>query len=142
MAVESACPVISPLKATTPEHASAALRWFETMRQKDQWDLRLDEQLQLLGGIKKRTFQSWTKKALVGEPVELSRDTMERFSLLLGIYKAFQIIAPADRPEVGRQWFNTANDHPLFVGHSPKSLLIELGTVEALYAVRRYLDAA
>lgn len=142
MGAEVAIQAPSPLKATTPEHASAALRWFDTMRRDDEWGLSLDEQIQLLGGVKKRTFQEWKKKALADEPVELSRDTMERFSLLLGIYKAFKIIAPSDRMEIGKQWFNTPNQNPLFAGLSPKEFLITIGTVEALYAVRRYLDAA
>ncbi len=142
MSTDAMYQTLSPLKATTPAHASAALRWFDTMRRDEEWGLSLDEQIQLLGGIKKRTFQEWKKKALADEPVELSRDTMERFSLLLGIYKALKIVAPSDRMDIGKQWFNTPNQNSLFAGLSPKEFLITIGTVEALYAVRRYLAAA
>lgn len=142
MTVSLAQPIPSPLKGVTPDHAGAALRWFDTMREKDQWGLSTDEQIQLLGGVSKRTYQDWKKKALANQPVELSRDLMERFSLLLGIHKALKIIAPGGRPEVGVQWFNSPNSNALFNGLSPKEFAIQVGTMEALYAIRRYLDAA
>lgn len=128
--------------AFTPAHAAAALRWFDTMRRPDEWDLTIDEQIELLGGIKKRTFQAWKGQALQGEEVELSRDTMERLSLLLGIYKGLKIIAPASRPNVGKQWFNTPNSDRPFNGQSPKEYLLTMGSMDSLYAVRRYFDAA
>jgi hypothetical protein len=128
--------------AYSPQHAAAALRWFDSMRQSDEWGLTIDEQIQLLGGVKKRTYQDWKKKALEGETVELSRDTLERLSLLLGIYKALKIIAPTDRMDVAKRWFNTPNQNALFAGLSPKAFLLEVGTMEALYATRRYLDSA
>ena len=123
-------------------HGSAALRWLETMRAPEQWALSVDEQCQLLGGIPKRTFQSWKKKALAGEDVELSRDVMERLSLLLGIYKAYQLVAPSSRSGVGCEWFRTPNQHHLFQGQTVKDYLLKTGTMNALYTVRRYLDAA
>lgn len=133
---------ISPPTAFTPNHARAALVWFDTMRQENEWDLTIDDQIELLGGVKKRTFQDWKRKALGGETVELQRDTLERLSLLLGIYKALKLIAPANRMDVAKIWFNTPNSHPLFSGLSPKDFMIRMGTMESLYAVRRYLDAA
>ncbi|WP_040556710.1 antitoxin Xre-like helix-turn-helix domain-containing protein [Reinekea blandensis] len=126
----------------SPVHASAALRWFETMRDRQEWALSVDEQCELLGGIPRRTFQVWKKKALNREPVDLSRDVMERLSLLLGIYKAYQLVTPANRPELAGEWFQTPNDHALFQGQSVKTFLLSRGTMAALYAVRRYLDAA
>ncbi len=124
------------------KHASAALRWLETMRSPTEWALSVEEQCELLGGIARRTLQSWKKKALDGEDLELSRDVMERLSLLIGIYKAYKLVAPANRPELGTQWFLTANDNALFQGASAKQYLLAKGTMNSLYAVRRYLDAA
>lgn len=126
----------------SPEHVRAVLKWFDTMRQKDEWNLTIDEQIELLGGVKKRTFQEWKKKAIQGKPVELSRDTMERLSLLLGIYKALKIIAPDARMDVAKKWFNQPNTNILFSGKSPKEFLLSVGTMESLYKVRRYLDSA
>lgn len=130
------------LQSPSAEQASALLRWFDTLRLPAEWGLTVDEQVGLLGGVTKRTFQGWKKKALEGQPVKLSRDTMERLILLLGIYEGLKMIAPADRMDVAKQWFNTANSNPLFGGVSPKKLLLTVGTVESLYAVRYYLDAA
>lgn len=124
MPIQESPPPSRPLKAVTPEHASAALRWLESMREEDEWGLTSDEQIQLLGGVKKRTYQEWKKKALTNGPVELNRDIMERFSLFLGIYKDLKVIAPAGQPSVGVRWFNTPNSNPLFGGLSPKALLL------------------
>jgi hypothetical protein len=133
---------IAPRDTFTPAHARAALRWFDTMREPDEWGLTIEEQIELLGGVKRRTFQAWKSKALAGEEVELSRDLLERLSLLLGIYKGLKIIAPAGRPDVAKAWFSTANAGSPFYGRSPKAFLLEEGSMEALYAVRRYFDAA
>lgn len=128
--------------AFSPAAAGAALRWLETLRNPDELSLTVDEQAELLGGVKVRTLHSWKSRALANEDVELSRDTLERLSLLLGIYKGLKIIAPANRPDIGKRWFNTSNAAMPFNGQSPKQYIIEIGTIDALYAVRRYLDAA
>ncbi len=133
---------IAPRSAFTPDHARAALVWFNTMRQENEWKLTIDEQIELLGGIKKRTFQEWKRRALDGEGIELQRDTLERLSLLLGIYKSLKIISPNNRTDVAKAWFNAPNTNPLFDGLSPKEFILKVGTIEALYMVRRYLDAA
>nr|WP_324257424.1 antitoxin Xre-like helix-turn-helix domain-containing protein [Cellvibrio fontiphilus] len=128
--------------AFTPAHASAALQWLHKMSGADSWNLSVDEQAELLGGVPKRTYHEWKRRALAGEPVELSRDTLERLSLLLGIAKALQIIAPAERQELAYRWFTSPNQNPLFQGLSPKDYAITRGTMDALYTVRRYYDAA
>ena len=128
--------------AFTPAHASAALQWLHKMSGADSWNLSVEEQVELLGGVPKRTYHEWKRRALAGEPVELSRDTLERLSLLLGIAKALQIIAPAERQELAYRWFTSPNQNPLFQGLSPKDYAITRGTMDALYTVRRYYDAA
>lgn len=135
-------PNLSQSPMHSGRHAAAALRWLETMRANEEWALSVDEQCELLGGVAKRTLQGWKKKAVEGEEVDLSRDMMERLSLLLGIYKGYQLIAPTNRPEIASQWFKTPNDNELFQGKSVKGYLLTEGTMNALYSVRRYLDAA
>jgi hypothetical protein len=114
------------------------------MHVRNQWGLSIDDQRALLGDIKRRTYLDWKKKALNSQPVELNRDVMERFSLLVGIYGALKMISPKDKigVNVAGQFFNAPNSHPLFAGLSIKEFLITRGTIEALYAVRRYLDGA
>jgi hypothetical protein len=133
---------VGAANAFTPAHASAALQWLHKMSGADYWNLSVDEQAELLGGVPKRTYHEWKRRALAGEPVELSRDTLERLSLLLGIAKALQIIAPAERQELAYRWFTSPNQNPLFQGLSPKDYAITRGTMDALYTVRRYYDAA
>ena len=128
--------------AFTPEHARAALAWLDAMGHQDQWDLTIDQQTQLLGGVKRRTYQEWKRQALAGQPVELARDTMERLSLLLGLHKALRIIAPNQSKELAVKWFSEPNTSPIFGGLSIKDYLLTRGTMDALYTARRYLDAA
>jgi hypothetical protein len=132
----------SATNAYSAAHATQALKWLDTMCAGDQWNLTIDEVTEILGGVAKRTYHDWKRRAALGEPVDLSRDTMERLSLLLGIAKALQLIAPADRPELASAWFSTANNASVFAGKSPKTYIIQQGSLNALYTVRRYLDAA
>ena len=131
-----------PRSAYTAEHAAAAISWLETMRNKDQWGITVEEQAELLGGVNPRTLRNWKVAAATEKRVDLSRDTLERLSLLLGIYKGLKLIAPANRPDVAATWFGTPNAGMPFNGQSPKEFIIATGTMEALYAVRRYIDAA
>lgn len=141
-AVKTAVAKVGPASVFTPAHASAALQWLHKMSGAEFWNLSVEEQAELLGGVPKRTYHEWKRRALAGEPVELSRDTLERLSLLLGIAKALQIIAPTERMELAYSWFTSPNQNPLFQGLSAKDYAITRGTMEALYTVRRYYDAA
>lgn len=134
-------PKEEPQNAFSGLHASAALRWFDTMSRDDQWGLSVTEQIELLGGIKLRTYQNWRRHARRGDEVHLSRDTFERLSLFLGIYAGLKTIAPSDRSDVAKRWFGAPNTGIPFCGMSPKQYAISAGTIGALYEVRRYLDA-
>lgn len=123
------------------DHARAGLKWFIKVSETE-WKLPIADQLELLGGISRRTYHDWKRKVLGGDKVELGRDTLERLSLLAGIYKALKIIAPADRPEMASSWFVSVNDNPLFMGMSPKDYIIDRKVMDGLYTVRRYYDAA
>jgi len=68
----------------------------------------------------------------------LSRDTLERISHLVGIFKALGILLP--RHEAADAWMKRANDASLFKGQSALEYVLS-GTLEDLIAVRRYLDA-
>ena len=126
----------------TDAHASAGLAWLSEMSAASKWHLSAEEVCDLLGGMPVRTYHDYKRKALDGQPINLSRDTLERLSLLLGISKGLQIIAPENRQDLACAWFNQANLNPLFAGLSIKEYLLARKTIEALYTVRRYLDAA
>lgn len=97
-----------------------------------EWDLARDEQIVLLGQPSLRTFYRWRS----GEVSGLPHDTLERISVLLGIYKATHILLPV--PERANAWVRRANKS--FNGESALAVMLK-GRVDHLYHVRRYLDA-
>lgn len=98
------------------------------------WKLRAAEQRRLLGDPPESTFYKW--KRLQQGP--LSRDTLERISYLLGIWKDLQILFPD--PAQADAWLRKPNQASLFGGHSALERMLS-GNVADLYVVRQYLDA-
>jgi uncharacterized protein (DUF2384 family) len=98
------------------------------------WDLTAEEERRLLGMPARSTFFRW-KKARQGQ---LSRDTLERVSYILGIYKALHILLPS--AQAADAWLKKPNGAPLFQGRSALSKMLAGGVVD-LADVRRYLDA-
>lgn len=111
--------------------SAPALRTFFAIA--DRWDLSTAERQRLLG-LKP---SSYFKHRRDPKSARLSRDTLERISYVLGIYKALQILLP--RKEAADSWIRRKNAAPVFNGHSPLDLMLA-GKVSDLYLVRRYLD--
>jgi hypothetical protein len=88
----------------------------------------------LLGITARSTFFKWRKDS----NVELPKDTLERISYLLGIYKALQILLPDAR--AADAWVRQPNEAPVFGGRSALERMLS-GHVADLFVVRRYLDA-
>lgn len=116
----------------TRESAQALLRTFFRIAQA--WKLDARESMALLGLRSRSTFHVWKD----GRAGALPRDTLERISYVLGIYKALQILLPTS--EAADAWIRKPNDAPLFGGRSALERLVS-GNVADLYEVRRYLDA-
>src|SRR2546430_2666504 len=71
--------------------AAAGLRAFTRIA--ELWGLSIAEQQTLLGIASRSTYFKWKK-----DPhARLPRDTLERLSYLLGIYKALQLLLPQAR---------------------------------------------
>lgn len=123
-----------PLSETVPadELGGAALRSF--FRLAEHWKLRIADQRKLLGDPPESTFYKW-KRQRDGAP---GRDTIERISYLLGIWKSLQILFPD--PAQADAWLHQPNQSPLFGGHSALERMLS-GNVADLYVVRQYLDA-
>jgi len=98
------------------------------------WGLSAGEERALLGWPPTSTFHKYKS----GQPGVLSFDTLTRISLVLGIYKALQMLYPeaafADR------WIRMPNANALFGGQAPIAFLADAG-VDGLFQVRRLLDA-
>lgn len=100
----------------------------------EQWQLSVPEQLKLLGVTSRSTFFKWKREA---NP-RLPRDTLERISYLLGIYKSLRILLPDDAAVIA--WVRKPNDAPLFGGKPALERMLS-GQVADLFVVRQYLDA-
>jgi hypothetical protein len=109
---------------------SVALKAFFNLA--SEWGLTPADQLTLLGQPSRRTFYRWRS----GEVAGLPADTLERISVLLGIYKALAILLPIKERAAG--WVK--RDNVAFGGRSALDVMRQ-GRVDDLYQVRRYLDA-
>ncbi|MBT9567858.1 MAG: DUF2384 domain-containing protein [Thiobacillus sp.] len=129
-------PAKSPPPATKLSHdrlSSAGLRAFFNIAR--DWGLHTEEQLTLLGEPARSTLFKWKAHP---ESSDLKRDTLERLSYILGIYKALQILLPA--PGAADAWVRKPNTAPPFGGKSALERMLA-GNVADLLAVRQYLDA-
>ncbi len=98
----------------------------------EKWDLTREQGITLLGKPSERTFYRWRDGKVSG----LSQDTLERISLMLGIYKATHILLPvAERADGYIKRPNTA-----FGDESALDVMLK-GRMDNLYQVRRHLDA-
>lgn len=107
-----------------------ALRTF--FRIAEVWSLKEQEQMSLLGLESRSTFQSWKRGAVAAIP----KDTLERISYILGIYKGLQTLLP----KTADQWVRKPNKAGIFGGRSAIERMAS-GNVADLYVVRQYIDA-
>jgi hypothetical protein len=121
-----------PSSPSSDATGPAGLRAFEKIA--ELWKLSVAQQLTLLGIASRSTYFKWRKDP----QARLPRDTLERLSYLLGIYKALQLLLPDTR--AADEWIHRPNDAPLFGGKSALDRMLS-GNVADLYVVRQYLDA-
>jgi hypothetical protein len=100
----------------------------------DWLDLTINERCRLLGDVPPATYHRWVDR---GAP-PLSRDVLERISLVAGIVKGLRLLFSAD--ENGKRWLRGTNRDVPFGGHSPLERMLR-GSVADLYEVRRYIDS-
>jgi hypothetical protein len=117
----------------SPERAAAAgLRAFDRIA--GAWGLTVDEQLKLLGQPPRSTYFAWRKQP---DKASVSRDTLERLSNILGIYKSLQILLPD--AAAADAWVRQPNSAAPFGGGTAMDRMLA-GNVSDLNLVRRYLD--
>jgi Antitoxin Xre/MbcA/ParS C-terminal toxin-binding domain/Antitoxin Xre-like helix-turn-helix domain len=127
-------PVIQTItKPSSKAMSAAGLRAFFNIAQA--WGLSTDEQMVLLGSPGRSTFFKWKSAPQNADP---KRDTLERLSYVLGIYKALQILLPD--ATASDAWVKKPNTAPLFGGKSALDRMLG-GNISDLLAVRQYLDA-
>lgn len=96
------------------------------------WQLSTAQQQVLLGQPARSTFYKWRN----GEGPILPKDTLERISYILGIYKALRLLLPSQSQ--ADAWPHKSNSD--FAGSSALEHMLK-GNVLHLADVRRYLDA-
>ena len=127
----------SPRPTETPRERAARLGpagmrgFFNVARL---WQLSQPEQQTLLA-LPRSTLAKYRQDPA---SAQLSPDTLERISYLLGIYKALQILIP-DAAQAD-EWVRRSNTAALFGGRSALDRMLG-GQVSDLYVVRQYLDA-
>ena len=88
---------------------------------------------QLLGGISNGVYYQLKRD----RKKTLDQDKLTRISLLLGIFKALNILYGQ---KLADAWINLPNSNPMFEGEAPLAYIIR-GGVPALVRVRQLLDA-
>jgi hypothetical protein len=109
--------------------SSTALKVFFNITQS--WGLKSQQERVLLGEPANSTFYKWRN----GEGPVVPKDTLERISYVMGIYKALRLLFPTEGQ--ANAWPNKPNRD--FGGATALSVMLQ-GSVANLADVRRYLD--
>jgi hypothetical protein len=97
------------------------------------WQLRDESSRQLLGGLSNGVFYQLKRD----QKKILDQDKLTRISLLVGIFKALNILYSR---KLADAWIQLPNSNPMFEGEAPLAYIIK-GGVPALMRVRQLLDA-
>lgn len=116
--------------ATRKRLSPSAIKGF--FRIAAQWHVRDEDARQLLGGVSSGSFYSLKKN-----PRVLSQDTLTRISLLVGIFKALNLLYSS---RLADAWITLPNTNPMFRGSTPLTYMLRLG-LPGMMHVRQLLDA-
>ena len=117
--------------ATRARLSSPAISAFFAIVEK--WGVRNEDAMGLLGGASHGRYYELKKnrKGL------LSQDELTRISLLIGIFKALNILFGQ---RLANQWASRPNSNPMFGDAAPLQVLVR-GGVPGMIGVRRLLDS-
>jgi hypothetical protein len=121
----------------------AAVKGFLSIVRK--WDLRDPDARQLLGGmstgsfyaLKQEVFKKNSGRKDDPKGRALDQDTLTRISLLIGIFKALNILYS---PKLADAWMTLPNTNPMFRGLTPLAYIVQRGQPGMVH-VRQLLDA-
>ncbi len=110
----------------------AAIEGF--LRIMDLWNVRDADARQLLGGLSTGSFHAFKKQE---KQRTLAHDTLTRVSLLIGIFKALNILYSEPLADA---WITLPNRNPVFRGATPLAYILQQG-LPGMLEVRRLLDS-
>jgi hypothetical protein len=128
----SIAPELRPDPAIRRRLSGPALRTF--FRIAEAWSLTVAEQRALLGWPATSTFHKYK----LNDHGTLAFDTLTRISLVLGIYKALQVLYPDQ--SLADRWVRLPNANPIFGGRPALTLMVD-GGMDGLLRTRRLVDA-
>jgi hypothetical protein len=97
------------------------------------WQVRDEAARQLLGGVSNGVFYQLKR----GQKKTLDQDKLTRISLLIGIFRALNVLYSR---KLADAWVTIPNSNPMFEDETPLNYMIK-GGVPAFVRVRQLLDA-
>ena len=128
-------------RAVQEKLSPVAIRAF--FRLTSHWKLRDEDARSLIGGISNGSFyqlkRSTTKtsNAKTLDAKTLDQDKLTRVSLLVGVFKALNILYGT---RLADAWIQLPNTNPIFGGETPLAYMLK-GGVPSMLRVRQLLDA-
>jgi hypothetical protein len=128
-------------RAVQEKLSPVAIRAF--FRLASHWKLRDEDARGLIGGISNGSFYQLkrgttkTSNAKTLDAKTLDQDKLTRVSLLVGIFKALNILYGT---KLADAWVQLPNSNPIFGGQTPLAYMLK-GGVPSMLRVRQLLDA-
>jgi hypothetical protein len=119
------------IRAVQEKLSPVAIRAF--FRLASHWELRDEDARGLIGGISNGSFYQLKR----GAAKILDQDKLTRVSLLVGIFKALNILYST---KLADAWVQLPNSNPVFGGQTPLAYMLK-GGVPSMLRVRQLLDA-
>ena len=104
------------------------------LRIAEKWGVKDQDARELLGGISSGSFYGLKKTP---DARALDQDTLTRISLLIGIFKALNILYSQ---RLADAWMTLPNSNPMFRGSTPLAYILRLGQ-PGMVRVRELLDS-
>src|SRR5271157_1663049 len=123
-------------RAVQEKLSPVAIRAF--FRLTSHWKLRDEDARGLIGGISNGSFYQLKRSAAkTTDARTLDQDKLTRVSLLVGIFKALNILYGT---KLADAWVQLPNSNPMFGGQTPLACMLK-GGMPSMLRVRQLLDA-
>jgi hypothetical protein len=123
-------------RAVQEKLSPVAIRAF--FRLASHWKLRDEDARGLIGGISNGSFYQLKRSAAkTSDAKTLDQDKLTRVSLLVGIFKALNILYGT---KLADAWVQLPNANPVFGGQTPLAYMLK-GGMPSMLRVRQLLDA-